>query len=280
MLIDGINLTPGSDVINMELEKVSVLPTTDLEDGREVFLTQQDGSHASGQYVYNNGQWVYSITEDAADAVYRKIADSYTKSEVDAAIDTRIQTIIGTAPANLDTLGEIATQLQNDESAISAITTSLAGKQATLVSGTNIKTINGQSVLGSGDIVISSNPTSVASVTTWTGLPWDLAFSTFGVNTNGEVVGRFRTARAFTILGSQANGQAKAGAAATASTTYTLYKNGTSFGTVVFSAAGTVGSISVTQTSFAIGDQFMISAPATADSTLADIDFTFLAILN
>lgn len=31
--------------------------------------------------------------------------------------------------------------------------TSLAGKQATLVSGTNIKTINGSSVLGSGDLV-------------------------------------------------------------------------------------------------------------------------------
>lgn len=42
--------------------------------------------------------------------------------------------------------------------AISTVTnlqTTLDGKQATLVSGTNIKTINGVSVLGSGDIVIS-----------------------------------------------------------------------------------------------------------------------------
>jgi hypothetical protein len=37
----------------------------------------------------------------------------------------------------------------------SAIQTQLNGKQATLVSGTNIKTINGTSVLGSGDIVTS-----------------------------------------------------------------------------------------------------------------------------
>jgi hemin uptake protein HemP len=44
--------------------------------------------------------------------------------------------------------------------AISTITnlqTSLDAKQATLVSGTNIKTINSQSLLGSGDIVISGS---------------------------------------------------------------------------------------------------------------------------
>ena len=38
----------------------------------------------------------------------------------------------------------------------SATTTALAGKQATLVSGTNIKTINGNSILGSGDIATLS----------------------------------------------------------------------------------------------------------------------------
>jgi hypothetical protein len=41
------------------------------------------------------------------------------------------------------------------QSTITNLTTDLASKQATLVSGTNIKTINGASILGSGDIVIS-----------------------------------------------------------------------------------------------------------------------------
>jgi hypothetical protein len=36
--------------------------------------------------------------------------------------------------------------------------TDISGKQNTLVSGTNIKTINGNSVLGSGDIAISAAP--------------------------------------------------------------------------------------------------------------------------
>lgn len=48
----------------------------------------------------------------------------------------------------------------------------ISGKQDTLVSGTNIKTINGASILGSGDIVITSNGGSgtVTSVTAGTGL--------------------------------------------------------------------------------------------------------------
>jgi hypothetical protein len=44
----------------------------------------------------------------------------------------------------------------------------LAGKQATLVSGTNIKTINGTSVLGSGDLTISGSGTTVENVLTST----------------------------------------------------------------------------------------------------------------
>ena len=46
---------------------------------------------------------------------------------------------------------------QNDEMAVSggAVYTALSGKQDTLVSGTNIKTINNQSLLGSGNITIS-----------------------------------------------------------------------------------------------------------------------------
>lgn len=50
--------------------------------------------------------------------------DRYTKSEVEA----RLEQIIGAAPSHLDTLGEIATQLGNDQSAVAGIITTLAGK--------------------------------------------------------------------------------------------------------------------------------------------------------
>jgi hypothetical protein len=48
------------------------------------------------------------------------------------------------------------------ESAITNLTTDLAAKQATLVSGTNIKTINGTTLLGSGDLVVSGGGTTYA----------------------------------------------------------------------------------------------------------------------
>lgn len=44
-----------------------------------------------------------------------------------------------------------------------AIDAALGGKQATLVSGTNIKTINGESLLGSGNLTVSGLPSVTAS---------------------------------------------------------------------------------------------------------------------
>lgn len=46
-------------------------------------------------------------------------------------VDGRIAAVVGTAPANLDTLQEIAAQLANDESAASALTTAVAAKAPT-----------------------------------------------------------------------------------------------------------------------------------------------------
>lgn len=55
-----------------------------------------------------------------------------------------------------------------DDTEITAINSALSGKQSTLVSGTNIKTINGTTILGSGDITISSG--AVSSVNGQTGV--------------------------------------------------------------------------------------------------------------
>jgi hypothetical protein len=62
---------------------------------------------------------------------------------------TRIKTILGITTLSGNNTGDDATNSQ-----YSGLATS---KQDTLVSGTNIKTINGNSILGSGDIVISGS---------------------------------------------------------------------------------------------------------------------------
>lgn len=76
-----------------------------------------------------------------------------------------------------------------------AVTSALASKQATLVSGTNIKTVNGTSVLGSGDINIPLTPpsgvsgaiqfsTGSAFASDAANLFWDNTNKRLGVGTN------------------------------------------------------------------------------------------------
>ncbi len=78
------------------------------------------------------------------------INDAYTKTEVTSLVDTRISNLLGTASANLDTLGEIGAQLANDENAVSVLTNivsqkadtsyvnnELSGKESSITVGTN-----------------------------------------------------------------------------------------------------------------------------------------------
>ena len=71
-----------------------------------------------------------------------------------------VQSVAGkTGSVSLDKsdvgLGNVDNTSDADKPISTATSTALSGKQATLVSGTNIKTINGDSLLGSGDITIS-----------------------------------------------------------------------------------------------------------------------------
>lgn len=118
------------------------------------------------------------------------LEDYYTDDEVDAALSGKASASDVTAVANdVSTLsGQVATKVaitdfntysaatdsrlaedeevtaaalndlqenKADTSAVTAVQQSLSGKQDTLVSGTNIKTINNESILGSGNITIS-----------------------------------------------------------------------------------------------------------------------------
>lgn len=74
------------------------------------------------------------------------------------------------------------------------------------------------------------------------------------------------------------NANVKSGVAATAQTDFTVKKNGSTFATIRFAAAGTQATWqSSTSTDFAAGDILTIVAPVTPDATLADIGFTITA---
>lgn len=86
------------------------------------------------------GTPVQQLTADQA----RTLLSVLTSSQIAAAYQP-----IGSYAAS------VHTHAQSD---VTNLTSDLAAKQATLVSGTNIKTINSTSLLGSGDIAVSASP--------------------------------------------------------------------------------------------------------------------------
>lgn len=107
---------------------------------------------------------------------------------------------------------------------------------------------------------------------------YDIATFYPGVPGSSQLVMRWQAPRAVTIPSGATNSQASAGTAATGSTTFTIKKNGTSVGTIAWSASGTAGTFTVSSTvSLAAGDVLTITGPATADATLADIAITLAA---
>ena len=76
-------------------------------------------------------------------------------------------------------LGNAENTSDADKPVSTATSTALSGKQATLVSGTNIKTINGNTLLGSGDLVVSGSGTvTSASVVSANGFAGTVATAT------------------------------------------------------------------------------------------------------
>ena len=69
--------------------------------------------------------------------------------------------LVDGAPETLDTLNELAAALGDDPNFATTVTNQIASKQDKLVSGTNLKTINGQTLLGSGDIALDAEHITV-----------------------------------------------------------------------------------------------------------------------
>lgn len=139
----------------------------------------------------------------------------------------------------------------------------LAGTGITLVS-TGVDT-------GTGDVTI--NATAF----------YDIGLFIEGVMTAGEKVYKFPCVRPFTIPTNMAGSVVIAELAATASSTMLLKRipsgstTATQFGSLAFAAAGTIPTMTVTQTSFAVGDILEVDGAATADATLGNVAMTIMA---
>lgn len=86
-------------------------------------------------------------------------------------VGQKIAELVDSAPEALDTLKELSAALNDDSNFATTVVNAINQKQDTLVSGENIKTINGSSILGEGNIVLDTS--------TYKGLPetWDTTHS-------------------------------------------------------------------------------------------------------
>lgn len=107
-------------------------------------------------------------------------------------------------------------------------------------------------------------------------IPYDVALQADGEPEASAVLIRYVFPRAAVFADEFSGSYGIAAVAATAQTILTVNKNGSSVGTITFAASGTTGTFVTTGTtvSFAAGDIITITAPASPDTTLADLAIT------
>lgn len=145
----------GFIILNGQLDGLSILPTSTWADGDPVYLGPTAGSitnvkpSAPNHLVYLG--FVTTANNGSAGRMYVRVQNGY---EIEELHDVQISGLADNDIIQYDQ----ATDLWQNKSL------SNAGIQPTLVSSTNIKTLNGGTLLGSGNISIPSNYPQILSV--------------------------------------------------------------------------------------------------------------------
>jgi hypothetical protein len=124
-----IVITFNSDAGKQAIE----IPISQIFDASNYYTIAQTQAYVSG-YTYDKQTIDDKITESGTfdPTQYYTTANTYSKTEVNGLLDDKADTATTYTKTEVDT--------------------ALGGKQATLVSGTNIKTVGGSSLLGSGNV--------------------------------------------------------------------------------------------------------------------------------
>jgi hypothetical protein len=159
---DGVDGAPGRD-------GVDGAPGVDGKDGRDGV----DGhiKDLAPQEIRDSLELLQGedrLDVDAVrgvEALAERVAKRVTKDAIDDIEKVTVVTGGGTQTGGASTWGDITGTLSDQTD----LQTALNAKQATLVSATNIKTINGNSVLGSGDLTVGGSVSDTAYGPSWDG---------------------------------------------------------------------------------------------------------------
>ena len=133
----GTDVTVLAITFNADSGKQEIdIPISQIFDASNYYTTAQTQAYVTG-YTYDKATIDQKIGEGGTfdPTQYYTTANTYSKTEVDTALGNKVNT------STYDTY-------------TAATDTAIAGKQATLVSGTNIKTVGTNSLLGSGNIAL------------------------------------------------------------------------------------------------------------------------------
>ena len=109
-----------------------------------------------GSVVWGDIGGTLSNQTDLQNALNAKANSSHTHSTAEVTgLDSALAAKASIAYVDAGLATKASSSHTHSTAEVTGLDTALSGKQATLVSGTNIKTINGVSVLGSGDIIVS-----------------------------------------------------------------------------------------------------------------------------
>jgi hypothetical protein len=143
-MIDSVSITTitsgGSEVEVLQIvwnsdagKQTTNIPLTAIFDPANYYTTAQTVSYVTA-YTYDKQTIDDKITQSGTfdPTQYYTTAQTYSKTEVNGLLDDKADTATTYTKTEVDS--------------------ALSGKQATLVSGTNIKTVGGTSLLGSGNV--------------------------------------------------------------------------------------------------------------------------------
>lgn len=286
--LDVKNSVRVATTANINLSGLATIDGISLAVGDRVLVKNQTNQTQNGIYVVASGAWTRAVDADESlELTYGtlvNVVEGSTLARTVWILNTQDPITLGTSQL---VFNQVSTPL-NPGSYISITGNSVAVDVASLLTavvGAGLSQ-NGSSFTVDYSALATSlagsglNASSGTLVLNQAVIPYDIAGQVLGKPADAAVVCRFVANRAFTLPTNLSGSSCKASTASTASAALTIKKNGTSVGTINFSSGNNTGSFTFTQTSFAAGDILTVENQATADATLADIQFTLSASLS